>query len=1046
VAERDAQPELADAMLPETQPAATAELGEAAQQPHLQDQPAEAGQPSHLDEQPAQAAAAAAAGAAFQIVQPPPPLVQVPLTEKAMHPADVPRIARERLVMYLLGQKRKRERCSSLPFAALGFVLAATLLVLHLRHGESHSLTAAVRSSLAAPDATASQGAALQEAAAWSWLRSRPDGQPVAMGVRVVGGIRFSRLPVGESEEPLTLCESTAWHFVWDSLTGSQKSSTPTVCQTTASSDVSWLPWGLQSASVNSIVDGAWDRWVGNNVTEAMQDNGFSAQLLMRSVDSNFYALYNFAMSFDPSGLAITKSHVTAIDAVPVWMHVADDWKDGRGALIIVDSAVILCLVVFSFIEFARIFHLAFCVPCRNRKMTSYWTTEKVLDWTAFVFIALLLGVYSYCLILVDDLNGLLKKLPDVDEQVLRTSSELEQLLTASGSNWQTYTQQLDLIVEQARRITHTQAELLWYGAFLLLCMCGRLCKAMTANPRMDFTVRSISESLWNLMRVLPPASGIVLALALIGYMTFGPSLDLFSTGSNAIAATLLVFRGRALDANFQDMLDKGDVLGILWVWVSQIVLGAFLFSMVLCATVYGRLRAKTQAANGASVPEQLRNIVFQREAKEAAQRMGGSLGELKAAFSKFSEGKLLRQLSDPNVHTSDMVDRDSLAQALSAQGWAEHERLDLIVKAAFAQQQQKVQQGLRLRQLQVHPLLPRSKAMVNVDASEVSDVLRLMACVDANVNNLADILKKVECCLPVAPGMNDLLEALSKEAEKPLAMPVDHDPILEDPRTNIAACDLPIVPLADEAPGQNEEALPWRVMPVGETDGSSNNSKTVGGTTPVPSPVNAQNLVNGLMGDDAVFQALQVSSLVGGPQSCASLDTIPEYGSRPASCTDDFLEEDLSMPPSPPPEEVDEPGQALALGIPMNADEVLTLPGLGDRPRPLPAPIDTRLRPASAGSADALEIDELERPPTAPLDSDPTHLQPLVSQLGSLERSGELRCSRLRELCGNLEFRLVQAAENMEAGVKNQVDRLSKLESTFDQIIKGVGPLFATM
>jgi len=48
--------------------------------------------------------------------------------------------------------------------------------------------------------------------------------------------------------------------------------------------------------------------------------------------------------------------------------------------------------------------------------------------------------------------------------------------------------------------------------------------------------------------------------------------------------------------------------------------------------------------------------------------------------------------------------------------------------------------------------------------------------------------------------------------------------------------------------------------------------------------------------------------------------------------------------------------------------------------------------------------------------------------------------------MCANLEFRLVAAAENMEAGVKNQVERLSKMEGTVDQIIKGVGPLFATM
>jgi len=289
-----------------------------------------------------------------------------------------------------------------------------------------------------------------------------------------------------------------------------------------------------------------------------------------------------------------------------------------------------------------------------------------------------------------------------------------------------------------------------------------------------------------------------------------------------------------------------------------------------------------------------------------------------------------------------------------------------------------------------------------------------------------------------------NLRELLSQEAEAALAMPFDHpkpDPTVEDPIANLAACDLPISPVADEVCGPSEEPAPWQLVPGEETHGFSGDGREVEG----PAPAGTQDLVNGFMGDD-VFQALQVSSLVGGPQSCASLDTIPEYGSHPASCTDDFQEEDLSMPPSPPPEEADELGQALAIAFPMNVDKVLALSGIGDRPLPLPVPLNARLRPASAPSDEQLEIDDLERPPTPPHDVAPTNLQPLAAQLGTLEHSGELRCNRLREMCANLEFQLVAAAENMEAGVKDQVDRLSKLEGSFNQIIKGVGPLFATM
>jgi len=63
---------------------------------------------------------------------------------------------------------------------------------------------------------------------------------------------------------------------------------------------------------------------------------------------------------------------------------------------------------------------------------------------------------------------------------------------------------------------------------------------------------------------------------------------------------------------------------------------------------------------------------------------------------------------------------------------------------------------------------------------------------------------------------------------------------------------------------------------------------------------------------------------------------------------------------------------------------------------------------------------------------------------LAVLEAAGAQRCAGLREQCAGLECRLASAAEQTKASVGLQVEALSKLESTFDQIIQGVGPLFS--
>jgi len=177
-------------------------------------------------------------------------------------------------------------------------------------------------------------------------------------------------------------------------------------------------------------------------------------------------------------------------------------------------------------------------------------------------------------------------------------------------------------------------------------------------------------------------------------------------------------------------------------------------------------------------------------------------------------------------------------------------------------------------------------------------------------------------------------------------------------------------------------------------------------------------------------------------PQESA-LAVVASGASTPAlTCTDDFECEDLEPPPSPPPEEEDidpaalmwttDPADFLALAVPATGRDVpSSVLDLASSSR------------VASTDADSLAAYELMLPPS-PVHDFGAKRSSVQDRLAALELAGPRRCGNIREYCADLECRIASAAEQMEDTVAYQLEVLSKIESTVDDIIHGVSPLFA--
>mmetsp|Transcript_105346 Transcript_105346/g.307964 ORF Transcript_105346/g.307964 Transcript_105346/m.307964 type:complete len:947 (+) Transcript_105346:140-2980(+) len=165
--------------------------------------------------------------------------------------------------------------------------------------------------------------------------------------------------------------------------------------------------------------------------------------------------------------------------------------------------------------------------------------------------------------------------------------------------------------------------------------------------------------------------------------------------------------------------------------------------------------------------------------------------------------------------------------------------------------------------------------------------------------------------------------------------------------------------------------------------------------------------------------------------------------GSTAPSCTDDFECEDLELPPSPPPEEEDDP---VALMWTTDLQDLLAAASAEAHTATESAVLEATLSSSRTASPPAgnVGVQELVLPPSPPPAAQ-VGMQPMAARLEALEVSGQRRWGDLREYCANLECHLASAAERMEATVGFQVEALSKLESTFDQLIHGIAPLFTS-
>lgn len=865
------------------------------------------------------------------------------------------RLPRERLVAWLARRQAPTARFALVApcLALLGFGAGATSCLAHLRLHSIGELSRAVQQGLRGAGA----GKPSFPEAAWSWLGSLAEVQFLAPQTRIVAGVELAQVRVDGSAEPGALCEYSGWNFIWDAIsTGGTPSEvlSPAACHH-SSSDRVWLHWALQRDSAEYLIQTMRRSWEQN----ATSRHNLRVRLLAYSAAADCYVLYSLFLGVDPSGLPISKTSLVAFDAEPVWLNFSADWGDSRWPLLILDVAFVVTLVVFVTARLAW-------RMCRCRRSNGSRTCvricpllcfslESAIDWSVLLTLASTVTLYTYWSGLINGLKGLLQELPVLDQHQRHTLVELEALLAARASTWQEYTQQLEVSLEQAQRAADVHSEVLCCAVvlvvFIVLCLCG----AFRASPRLDVVLRTLQISP-DLAHLLVVFSAVLMVFVLSGHVIYGAHIEMFSTFGGALGSTLLFLMGHAFDSVERDLRETGGAIGIAWTWLFGSFWAIALLSWVTVFILEGYMGARAQAGKGPA-PSMRACCGFRQRRTDAgelcalAQEMGlgAEVPEDKAerrraaaeAAAEFSERRVLERLQSKFAHPSAAVSPASLARELGAETWAARAQLGGLLALAVRE-------------------APPGQLS---DAVDLNDAVRLMAQIDARVQELGRCIKPLSGHLPAASAGG------------------------EDPTTQVAG---------------KEEELPIAGFPAGIQD-------------------------------------------ISGPEHNASAACdleILRSGSPTPTCTDDFECEDLEPPPSLPSEGSDDDGEQVGPLALADLEDMLVSGELAISPVPGSAAVRT-LSGAASPCADNLELQDLAPPPSPPPDVCPG-IQPVADWLEALERSGDRRCGSLREHCASLECRIVSAADQMEGSVALQTDALLKLESTFDQIIHGVAPLFA--
>jgi len=519
-----------------------------------------------------------------------------------------------RLVKYLRWKREVRNGCLSLPFTLVWFSAFFAVVLSHTRQETVYRLTEAVARN-AAPMVEMQTG---YPGSLLTWVNSHIAEPYAARYNQIIGGVHVSKASANKDDYNLTTLESyNKFDFIGDVMrTGGgwvrkrQDHSKPKFAGNGSygRDDSAWILWPLDDQAVATDISKvhSWWQWLSadspvtlQNMSKAVplqQPERTEVRMLSYNKKLKFYVLYRVTFMARSSGAIEVTEKASAFDAEPVWLDFKKDMKSNtRRAIMAADAIFALMLCWLFFMKIGDLYMAMKYNQINNRYFSGgstcfhdYMTRWVFLDWCCIFMGVCYIWMYFFqnyltkqFLALVDDVpsmnaTGLTR--PVLDQRLVEADSPLTYSWMDRYSN---YILQLDACQEQALQLEQAVQDSRWFIIIFAMCCGLRFFKAFRGNPRMNFVLQTMSKASVDFGHFLIIFVMVFVSFVVIGHMTFGGTIDDFSTFGKAVHATFLIMMGFVFDEYKVKMLDSTASLGVAWTAVFNLVMGLLFLNMI---------------------------------------------------------------------------------------------------------------------------------------------------------------------------------------------------------------------------------------------------------------------------------------------------------------------------------------------------------------------------------------------------------------------------------------------------------------------------------
>mmetsp|Transcript_87949 Transcript_87949/g.151939 ORF Transcript_87949/g.151939 Transcript_87949/m.151939 type:complete len:1267 (-) Transcript_87949:61-3861(-) len=702
-------------------------------------------------------------------------------------------VSRDGLVNFLENRRAQFQNCLALPCSLIFFVLFFFVMIWHAEMETAGALSLAVEDAVSRPD----KWEIGFPDSAWTWLASYAETNMIVPHTPTIGGVRFIILGRGEEtvadHKSKSLCEYSRHEFHVDSLGGGVPDK-PKICGSPGLSVV-WLHWPLQRDEAESALlkaRKAWEaQWEQGNVT--IVPHGTALQFLAQNNKKDFYALYTYTVHFDESGLPLSKTSVSTFSSKPVWLDSSEISEEGEHrTIMILDMCFCGMIVLQAVLEFYNMFFSGgcrcfnpwvilcqCCKCCRGRNpgrcSCGYFNIWSFCRWLNIIMALLLVLLYDFCEYSTHGLNQLVSELPIIDQAKRYSNSSFTDMMLNRDFTLDNYELHLDAILEQGQKVADVWDEMYWYVAVMALCTCLRLIEACRANPRLNITISTLRRAAADVFHLVVLLLAFLAPLFLIGHMIYGSRIEAFSTGYQAFESTVLFLAGYTYNSIHSKLVEVGGTLGIVWVFILNIIVVLVLVHVAMSMVLYIYLEARHEKTDNRTLRQQMASFFGSEEA---------TAGNL----SRFSFASVRRALRN-GAHPEALMSSASLSTALGANDRDSQNVLDHMLKKAKADQ----------REMEA----PVSAA----------DIERMYCRVDTNVRALDQVVRGIGCSLESANLRDGMIEIPVPGA---LRNPVADDVEIEDLTSEQPTASKREAALPDAT--ANVEDAPFEGVTFGET------------------------------------------------------------------------------------------------------------------------------------------------------------------------------------------------------------------------------------